>query len=414
MKITQTKTLSQKLLGLGLVLGISSSMVMPSVAEARLIFTTEADGVNADGYHIDNDDSSFNTVDLFFGGPTSDAFLKFDKVADKFYFSHDLDLGGNELLNFVIQNSDDASMPACTGTNTGQVYYSTDSDQILFCGESADSPGTFVWMSNQDNSITAKMINADVAGLGLIQDTDGSLRVNTDETTLELNGDVVRIKEQGVTTLEIANETILAEDIATGAVTTSEILDNTITQADRAVLAVFEELVPEYPNMTLWADTAAPNQHVGTMEADYDVAGDRSFYKWSTNKDPVDNSLHSYTVVLQYVLPENFWTWPASNQIELEIRTHTDAVADNRVDVGMVDTDETGITLTGGSGLRSTNADEWEVKIISFDPNQANADWVPGKPVVLRVKMSSKADVGAGITQHPVYIGKVKFNYNIK
>ena len=414
MKITQTKTLSQKLLGLGLVLGISSSMVIPSVAEARLIFSTEADGVNSDGYHIDNDDSSVDTIDLFFGGPTSDAFLKFDKVADKFFFSHDLDLGGNELLNFVIQNSTDAAMPACAGTNTGQVYYSTDSDKILFCGESADSPGTFVWMSNQDNSITAKMINANVAGLGLIQDVDGSLRVNTDETTLELNGDVVRIKEEGVTTLEIADETILAEDIATGAVTTSEILDNTITQADRAVRAIFEELVPEYPNMTLWADTAAPNQHVGTMEADYDVAGDRSFYKWATNKDPIDNSLHGYTVVLQYVLPENFWSWPASNQIELELRTHTAAVSDNRVDVGMVDTDETGITLTAGSGLRSIVADSWEIKVISFDPNQANADWVPGKAIVLRLKMSSKADVAGGITQHPVYIGKVKLNYNVK
>ena len=126
-----------------------------------MIFTTEADGVNADGYHIDNDDSSFSDVDLFFGGPLSDAFIRYDKLADKFFFSKDLDLQGNELLNFVIHNSDDFSMPTCTAANTGQIYYSTDSDQILFCGESADTPGTYVWMSNQDNSILANMINAD-------------------------------------------------------------------------------------------------------------------------------------------------------------------------------------------------------------------------------------------------------------
>lgn len=417
MKIKQTKTLSQKLLGLGLVLGISSSLVMPGVAEARLIFTTEADGVNADGYHIDNDDSSVGTVDLFFGGPVSDAFIQYDKLEDKFFFSKDLDLNGNELLNFVIQNDVEGNMPACGAANTGQMYYDTVGEEIRFCADSLDNPGSYSWITNQDNSITATMINADVAGLGLIQDGDGSLRVNVDNTTLELNGDEVRIMEEGVTSLEIANDTIVHEDIATGAVRSEEILDNTITQADRAVAVVVEELVPEFSNMTLWADTAAPDQHVGTMEADYDVNGDRSYYKWSTNKDEANNSLHSYTIVLQYVLPENFWAWAANDQIEVDMRTHTTAIADNRLDISMVDTDTTDITFIGGSAteLTSSVADDWQTKILDFDPNQVGANWAPGEAIVLRLKMASKADVvGAIITQHPVYVGKIIFNYTVK
>lgn len=415
MKITRTKTLSQKLLGLGLVLGISSSMVVPGEAEARLIFSTQ-EGVNSDAYHIDNDDSSTTTADLYFGGPLSDAFIQYDKIEDSFKFSKDVDLNGNELQNFIIENEVEGNMPACDATNTGQMYYDTTADEIRFCADSIDNPGTFAWISNQDNSILANMINADVAGLGLIQDVDGSMRVNVDDSTLEIDTDVVKIKEEGVTTLEIEDETIVHEDIATGAVRSDEILDDTIVQADRAVHTVVEELIPEFTNMTIWADPAAPNQHVGSMEADYDVNGDRAYYKWATNKDEIDNSLHSYTIVLQYALPDNFWAWSATDQIELDIRTHTVNNTDNEIDVTMVDTDNTIISFSsGGTDLVSDVADTWETEIISFDPNQLSADWDPGKTIVLRFKMSSRADVvGATITQHPVYIGKLKFNYDVK
>jgi hypothetical protein len=48
------------------------------------------------------------------------------------------------------------------------------------------------------DGVTKTQINADVAGIGLVQDTDGSLRVNTDGATLETNLDVVRVKAKGI------------------------------------------------------------------------------------------------------------------------------------------------------------------------------------------------------------------------
>ncbi len=421
MKI-KTKTLSQKVLGLGLVLGLSVSLLFPGAADARLIFTTESDGVNADGYHIDNDDSSVDTVDLFFGAST-DAFLKFDMTYDggtgKFDLSHALDLSGNELLNFIVENSETA--PTCDAASIGRLYYDTsaypaDSDggQLLFC--TLDELGGYEWVANRDNSVTAAMLNADTAGLGLIQAGDGSLQVNTDGVTLELNGDEVRIKEEGVTTLEIADDTIQLIDMGDSSVASAEIVDESVEFVDVKARSIVDELSPEFQNMTLWADTTAPDQHVGTMEADYDVADDRSYYKWSTNKDEVDNSLHSYTIVLQYGLPENFIEWADTNQIKMDIRTHTDSIADNKLDVAMIDTDETGITLTsGGSDIVSSVADDWETVNITFDENQVDAHWEPGLPIVLRIKMSSKSDVaGAVITQHPVYLGRIQFYYDVK
>ena len=259
MKIPQTKTLSQKLLGLGLVLGIGGSMIMPGVAEARLIFTTEADGV---------------------------------------------------------------------------------------------------------------------------------------------------------TSLEIADNTILHEDIDTGAVRSDEILDETIVFADIAARSAKDTLTPEFQNLTIWADPSNNPNHVGTMEADYDVTTDRNFYKWSTNKP----NMQYYTLVLQYSIPENFIEWESSNQIELDIKTTNDDVLDNKIDVTLLDTDDDTMVITNGSNITSDPIPGgWKTQIISFDPNQGLADWIPGRFLTLRIRLGSKADVaGPSITQHASWIGKVSFNYKVK
>lgn len=54
-----------------------------------------------------------------------------------------------------------------------------------------------------DDAVTAAKLNVDTAGAGLTQDGGGALQVNTDNSTLEINADTVRVKAQGITANEL-------------------------------------------------------------------------------------------------------------------------------------------------------------------------------------------------------------------
>ncbi|OYT66108.1 hypothetical protein B6U74_01940, partial [Candidatus Bathyarchaeota archaeon ex4484_205] len=62
-----------------------------------------------------------------------------------------------------------------------------------------------------NDAVTKEKINSDVAGAGLVQDTDGSLKVNTDNTTLEISGDIVRVKNGGITSAKIASGAVSSD-----------------------------------------------------------------------------------------------------------------------------------------------------------------------------------------------------------
>lgn len=67
-------------------------------------------------------------------------------------------------------------------------------------------------------AVTAAKINADVAGLGLVKNGGtGALDVNVDGSTLEINTDIVRVKDGGITSAKILDGAILDIDINAGA-----------------------------------------------------------------------------------------------------------------------------------------------------------------------------------------------------
>ncbi len=255
--INRHTTVWKKIAGISLAIMFGLVGLLPNTAEARLIFTTEDDGVNADAYHLDNDDSSADFIDLSFGSGL-DHRLRYDIVNNKFLLNENLNLEGNALEDFRVENS--ASALTCSSaTDKGRMYYDTTNNDLLFCD------GT-QWISTSTNA-------NGLDGEGLVVNAGtGKLDVNVDNTTLEINTDTVQVKDGGISTAKIADDAVTtgkiaagavensdlandavnsakiadgsitkddlgtnsveADEIATGAVTTDEILDGTITTAD--------------------------------------------------------------------------------------------------------------------------------------------------------------------------------------
>lgn len=75
-----------------------------------------------------------------------------------------------------------------------------------------------------DDAVTKEKIDSSLAGLGIVQNEDGSLEINPDNSTLELSSDILQIKDLGVDTAQLAAD----------AVTTLKILNANVTDAKLA------------------------------------------------------------------------------------------------------------------------------------------------------------------------------------
>lgn len=118
-----------------------------------------------------------------------------------------LDLTKNQILNVALQNL--GGPPA--SPVAGQIYYNTSDNNVYYWNGTA-------WVSISGD-ITAVVAGAGLTGGG----TSGSvtLDLNPDNTTIEVNSDIVRIKDLGVSTGKLAND----------AVTTIKVTDSNITFA---------------------------------------------------------------------------------------------------------------------------------------------------------------------------------------
>ncbi|MBN1227997.1 MAG: hypothetical protein JXA79_13460 [Deltaproteobacteria bacterium] len=100
-----------------------------------------------------------------------------------------------------------------------------------------------------DGGITATQLNSSVAGNGLtggggtplavgsgtndgISVSADAVEVNVDNTTIEINSDKLRVKDNGISSAKIQDGAIVEADLNSGSVTSAKILDGTITEAD--------------------------------------------------------------------------------------------------------------------------------------------------------------------------------------
>jgi hypothetical protein len=442
-------SLSKSVFALALVLGVSTSS-----AHARLIFTTEEDGTPATSWTIDQGDI-YNNVDLNFG--TTGVGINYNFTNGYFTFSDEVQM--------QIQNN--AGVPnTCTTTDAGQMYFDSSTTLLYFCNGTSwtttnnsstlslndgqflvgnnvntatavtptgditfDNAGVFDITADAvttaevldgslstidfaDNSITLGKIADGPVNQVMTTDASGNpvweSRVNFVSNTLPdgqfLVGDSSNTAVAVAPTGDVTFDNTGAFDITNDAVTTAEILDNTLTFDDLAVRESVMTESPEFSNFTL---QASGSNNRGTLESDHDSAVNKNFYKWSTRQN---NNIQSYDIVMQWAIPENFqgFSTTANAPIEVDFKTNTTASTENALTVSIEDS-AGNILSTTSNNLVSSTANTWvENQAVNF----TGGTFTPGEYLTLRFAMTSQATTTSN--QNPVFVGPVKFNYTAK
>ncbi|MBI1289422.1 MAG: hypothetical protein GC178_17785 [Flavobacteriales bacterium] len=109
------------------------------------------------------------------------------------------------------------------------------------------------------DQVAVRALDLDGNGISV---SSNNFNVNVDNATIEINSDALRVKADGitaneiatgaVTTAEILNGTILTGDIATGAVTSTNILNGTIVPADMANAGNSQVLTTSNTGVVQW------------------------------------------------------------------------------------------------------------------------------------------------------------------
>ena len=290
-----------------LVLATFGFAIFSPTADARLIFTTEDDGVNSDVYTLDVDgtvNAGDNTdLSLNFGANLG-ASIIYNDSTEEFTFTDDVNLGGNSLADFRLENLA-ADPEACVPGVSGRTYFNTTSNQVFYCDGTAWTvvPTDSLSESLADGSIfvgnaagiaTAVTINGDatIDNTGALSLVDGS--VGTDEvadntlTADDLAADSVTASELAdnavdsaaiidgtITADDLGTDSVAADEIATGAVGTDEVADNTLTADDLAADSVTaSELADNAVDTAAIVDNAVDGSKLGIGT----TAGDTLFY----------------------------------------------------------------------------------------------------------------------------------------
>ncbi len=210
---------------------------------------------------------------LFFGDNLQH-FLQFDDAKNSFVFSDDVDFGGNEIINFRLENL--AVAPSCNAENNGKAYHNTDTKYSYVCDGSS-------WNILDNDMDTAAVI---LPYIYLLQPTQ--LPIDTTET-ITITGDNFNPLTQfefssGVTVqnIVIENATTAYAVITTGsspiAVTVTALNENQSWTGNTLTFNVIESLSID-AIADNFADNAAtlgqwvPNLYAIRYDTGYD--GDR-------------------------------------------------------------------------------------------------------------------------------------------
>ncbi len=151
---------------------------------------------------INAENSTENTKLQF--GQTLNEYLVWDNANSYFTLSNDLNLGGNELLNFNIENL--ATAPTCDSSSQGRIYFNTADNNTYVCNgtswETINGGGGTVTASDQPAVQARRTTDYTMSSTSTWYDLElDTTDIETDDTILEhntSNTDRIDIKESGL------------------------------------------------------------------------------------------------------------------------------------------------------------------------------------------------------------------------
>ena len=180
---------------------ISLLVLQINSVSAQGILIINSDYIEEDNTYIFDADDSGGDIELRFGASLGE-YLKWDSLNNTFKFSDDLDLSGNQLTNFRIDNL--ASAPACDSLSIGRAYFNTSENNSYICNgtdwEQIDAGGGV--SSNLAAVQARRTSNFTLSNQDQWYDVPlDSTDVETDNTVIEhdnTNTERINIKEDGV------------------------------------------------------------------------------------------------------------------------------------------------------------------------------------------------------------------------
>ena len=282
-----------------------------------------------------------------------------------------------------------------TLTGTSLEVYGTASGRIVHAQDSLTSSGSlsaegaiaFANLSSCTNLTTdsngvLSCNNTDyITELEL--DTEAELEAQlTDVTNVLTNNDSTTNLTEG-TNLYFTDERV--DDRINGALRAGsgitfnyDDLNNTFTINTGSSSGSQVSLSPEYAGAVYYGDGV---NNVGQLVLEYDSTNKENFYKWSSTS----SSLQDYTIAIRAKVPDEFTHWDGTAPISFRYRTNAASSADNQMDVTMLDTAGSAVSLTGGTDLANTS---WTTASITGP--QSTGTYTPGSYVTILISMQAR------------------------
>ncbi|MDA0376340.1 MAG: hypothetical protein O3A80_03460 [bacterium] len=137
-------------------------------------------------------------------------------------------------------------------------------------------------------------------------------------------------------------------------------------------------LSPEYAGAVYYGDGA---DNVGQMVLAYDSTNKENFYKWTSTA----SSLQDYTIAVRVKVPDEFTHWDGTAPIQFRYRTNAASADDNQMDITMLDTGGSAVSLTGGTDFANTS---WTTATITGP--EAAGTYTPGSYITILIAIQAR------------------------
>jgi hypothetical protein len=299
-------------------------------------------------FTIDFDNTSATDVTLQFGGTLAKT-LKYDQLNSYFAFNDDVHITGDLFVTGLINGVDITSLVAPTSqlrvSSDGPLTVAITAGSYRINGVTTDYAGA-AGIAVPDNQTTYVYFTA----TGLQQSSVG----------FPSNEAFVR----------------LATVVASAGTITS-VTDGRTTLADDRGSQELIRLNPLYPQVSY---TSSGIDNVGALAILYEALTDRNYYSWKSSK----STEQTYSVVVSVQLPNDFAGFTAT-PLRLDYRTSSSTVADAHIDIEVLDTSDTPITL--GGSFTNLNSLIWNTANITFG---GSPTFTPGESIAIKLTTSSR------------------------